>query len=69
MSDLPKINRRVELAYNMPLEKWFVRLECGHEYVCDHSVTRPGMVMACEKCESGTCDHPGLGPDNLNPMR
>ncbi len=49
----PKVNRRVVLAYSMPHGKWFAQLDCGHEYVCDHSVTQPGMVMACEKCERG----------------
>ena len=45
------INRNVVLAHNASHGKWMVSLDCGHEFLCDHSVQEPGAVMACSKCE------------------
>ena len=62
-----RVNRRVEMAANVPPHnKLRVKLECGHEFLCDHSVTKMGritdcvgenrFVMACPKCEEeGLC--------------
>jgi len=52
-AEMKHINRKVIWAQNEPeYGKWRVRLECGHEYLCDHTVQSPGMVMACPQCEA-----------------
>ena len=45
------INRRVTEITEASHGKWRVELECGHEYLCDHSCQQPGAVTSCPQCE------------------
>lgn len=46
-----RINGRIKDVEPAPRDKFRVRLECGHEYLCDFSCQQPGRVTACSQCE------------------
>jgi len=53
---------RVVMAKSGENNKWNVELSCGHKFICDHSVTKPGTFMLCPICE-GEEEHARKMPD------
>lgn len=43
--------RHLEGASSAPFDKWWARLDCGHEMLCDHAVDQPATSMRCPVCE------------------